>query len=364
MARQLPPTGVATTETLVPVRMLARTRALTDVLVRRFTPHRAAFVVVAPRTSPGIATAVTTKQKKAAMSALATNVVREAWAGRRTAEGMRETSGGRTPRGSLAATSAAMAPWGQSCPAPRGHSTWDRWGPGARVHVSRSERAPSCRPGLPCGRGSSSSVVVRTSYLPSSIRPILSAGSDGPGRRSGCRCRSPGLAGARAGPVRPDERRTSSHRPRSTSASGGGSSSTSRSVTVTRQWLARALTAIAAAANGSMSAAVTVDAPACHRGDGAQPGARGEVEHAPAARRPRGGRAGSDRWRARRPRRTPSTAAPRRDRRSPPGRRATASAPRPRDGGGSPRGREPRAECVWCRTKARCETFSRPVPSG
>ena len=96
-ARQLPPVGVATTETFVPVRMLTRTRALTDVLVRRFAPHKAAFVVVAPRTSPGIATAVTTKQKKAAISALATNVAREAWAGRRKAEGMLETSGGRTP---------------------------------------------------------------------------------------------------------------------------------------------------------------------------------------------------------------------------------------------------------------------------
>ncbi len=78
VVRQLEPVTVAATVTLAPVRMTIRTRALVEGVARRLTWHKVVFAVVAPRTSPGIDTELTTKQNRAAMTAAAMRVVREA----------------------------------------------------------------------------------------------------------------------------------------------------------------------------------------------------------------------------------------------------------------------------------------------
>jgi hypothetical protein len=78
IARQWPPATVALTETLVPFLMITRTRALVVWPDRRFVLHRAVFVDVAPRTSPGIDTELTTKKKRAPRTAATKSVVREA----------------------------------------------------------------------------------------------------------------------------------------------------------------------------------------------------------------------------------------------------------------------------------------------
>jgi hypothetical protein len=91
VARQLPPWTVVATETFVPVLIITRTGAVVEVLVRRFALHRATFADVAPRTSPGIDTELTTKKNRAATTADAKRVVREARAaGRRGACDMTE----------------------------------------------------------------------------------------------------------------------------------------------------------------------------------------------------------------------------------------------------------------------------------
>ncbi len=77
VARQRPPATVALTETLAPFLTTTRTRALVEWPDRRFALHRAVFAVVAPRTSPGIDTELTTKRKRAATTAAAKRVVRE-----------------------------------------------------------------------------------------------------------------------------------------------------------------------------------------------------------------------------------------------------------------------------------------------
>jgi hypothetical protein len=58
--------------------MITRTRALVVWLDRRFVLHRAVFAEVAPRTSPGIDTELTTKKKRAPRTADAKRVEREA----------------------------------------------------------------------------------------------------------------------------------------------------------------------------------------------------------------------------------------------------------------------------------------------
>ncbi len=79
VARQLPPVTVAVTETLVPFLTMTLTRDVVEWVDLRFALQRATLVVaVAPRTSPGIDIELTTKQNRAAMTAAAMRVVREA----------------------------------------------------------------------------------------------------------------------------------------------------------------------------------------------------------------------------------------------------------------------------------------------
>jgi hypothetical protein len=87
------------TETFVPALMMTRTREVVEWFVRTFALHRADFTVVAPRTSPGIETELTTKKNRAATTAEAKRVVREARAaGRRRACDIGRTSAGRSTR--------------------------------------------------------------------------------------------------------------------------------------------------------------------------------------------------------------------------------------------------------------------------
>ena len=72
MTRQLPPVTLVVTVTLVPLLTLVRSFAVVHGLTRRLAPHAAAFVLVAPRTAPGFATADTVNRNTALSNATAT----------------------------------------------------------------------------------------------------------------------------------------------------------------------------------------------------------------------------------------------------------------------------------------------------
>ncbi|MEP6639674.1 MAG: hypothetical protein ABJC39_10035 [Chloroflexota bacterium] len=97
VVRQLPPVTVAATDTLVPVLIILRTRAVVEVVVRRFALQRATFVAVAPRTMPGDDTATTAKTSMAdTIDVTISDGKDERW-GRRVGD-KTDTSLGRTPR--------------------------------------------------------------------------------------------------------------------------------------------------------------------------------------------------------------------------------------------------------------------------
>jgi hypothetical protein len=77
VVRQLRLVKVATTETFVPVRMTTRGRAAVEVIVRRFALQIAAFVTVAPSTSPGKETATTPNKSIADTNDATTDVGRD-----------------------------------------------------------------------------------------------------------------------------------------------------------------------------------------------------------------------------------------------------------------------------------------------
>ncbi len=96
VVRQLPPVTLAATETRVPVVTSLRTRALVEVLVRRFALQMAVFEMVAPRTSPGDDTAPMAKTSMADRIDVTIRDGSEARWGRRVG-GKTGTSFGRTP---------------------------------------------------------------------------------------------------------------------------------------------------------------------------------------------------------------------------------------------------------------------------
>lgn len=97
VVRQLPPVTLAETDTFVPVLMTVRIRALIQELVRRFALQSAAFVAVAPRTSPGNETDATANNRIAEMNDVTTRVGSDGRPERRAGTDKRGTSCGRNP---------------------------------------------------------------------------------------------------------------------------------------------------------------------------------------------------------------------------------------------------------------------------
>jgi hypothetical protein len=84
LARQAEPATVATTVTLVPALIEVRAGEAVVVWGRRFAEHTALFMTVAPKTWPGVTTAVIAKRKRADSAALNSSDGSDGRAERRT----------------------------------------------------------------------------------------------------------------------------------------------------------------------------------------------------------------------------------------------------------------------------------------
>ena len=98
LIRHLPPAFVATTVTLVAVLMTFLARALTDVLVRRFTLQMETLDCVAPRASSGDETETTANTRMADMIEVTIRVGKDVRRTRRAVGDKGDTSGWQEPQ--------------------------------------------------------------------------------------------------------------------------------------------------------------------------------------------------------------------------------------------------------------------------